>query len=202
MRFLSTLRGAAKAASIIIAVFSLTAVTAAYASPLPPGVSDQFTVYDSRGAIVPDWSLTVSEANEGTFFFPGVPFDAAQLGNATVLFEPGFNPVTQGYSDIFGIARIGGESNNLAFAFASDSDTALLTLGTSFSRTFVEGPNAVDATLYLSPELQGLGYTATFQSDFETPLPAALPLFATGLGAMGLLGWRRKRKNAAALAAA
>jgi hypothetical protein len=35
----------------------------------------------------------------------------------------------------------------------------------------------------------------------QTPLPAALPLFATGLGAMGLFGWRRKRKNAAALAA-
>ena len=30
------------------------------------------------------------------------------------------------------------------------------------------------------------------------PLPAALPLFATGLGALGLLGWRRKRKTAAA----
>jgi hypothetical protein len=30
------------------------------------------------------------------------------------------------------------------------------------------------------------------------PLPAALPLFATGLGALGLLGWRRKRKAAAA----
>jgi len=27
-----------------------------------------------------------------------------------------------------------------------------------------------------------------------TPLPAALPLFAGGLGAMGLLGWRRKRR--------
>jgi len=36
----------------------------------------------------------------------------------------------------------------------------------------------------------------------ETPIPAALPLFATGLGAFGLLGWRRKRKNAAARAAA
>jgi hypothetical protein len=35
-----------------------------------------------------------------------------------------------------------------------------------------------------------------------TPLPAALPLFASGLGVMGLFGWRRKRKNAAALAAA
>jgi hypothetical protein len=32
------------------------------------------------------------------------------------------------------------------------------------------------------------------------PLPAALPLFATGLGALGLLGWRRKR-NATAVAA-
>ena len=31
----------------------------------------------------------------------------------------------------------------------------------------------------------------------STPLPAALPLFASGLGALGLLGWRRKRKNAA-----
>ena len=30
-----------------------------------------------------------------------------------------------------------------------------------------------------------------------TPLPTALPLFATGLGALGLLSWRRKRKAAA-----
>ena len=35
----------------------------------------------------------------------------------------------------------------------------------------------------------------------QVPLPAALPLFATGLGALGLFGWRRKKK-AAALAAA
>jgi hypothetical protein len=27
-----------------------------------------------------------------------------------------------------------------------------------------------------------------------TPVPATLPLFATGLGALGLLGWRRKRR--------
>ena len=33
-----------------------------------------------------------------------------------------------------------------------------------------------------------------------TPLPAALPLFATGLGAMGLFGWRRKRKAQAVAA--
>ena len=38
----------------------------------------------------------------------------------------------------------------------------------------------------------------TFNDTAPTPLPAALPLFATGLGALGLLGWRRKRKTQAA----
>jgi len=44
-------------------------------------------------------------------------------------------------------------------------------------------------------------YTIPFQvSELEqvsTPLPAALPLFAGGLGALGLLGWRSKRRLAA-----
>jgi hypothetical protein len=38
---------------------------------------------------------------------------------------------------------------------------------------------------------------ATARTDLvpaTTPLPAALPLFATGIGALGLLGWRRKRR--------
>jgi len=38
---------------------------------------------------------------------------------------------------------------------------------------------------------------AQFVVTASTPVPAALPLFATGLGALGLLGWRRKRKTAA-----
>ena len=40
----------------------------------------------------------------------------------------------------------------------------------------------------------GLTFTLVPQ---VVPLPAALPLFATGLGALGLLGWRRKKKAAA-----
>jgi hypothetical protein len=40
---------------------------------------------------------------------------------------------------------------------------------------------------------------AWFKAELSsaTPLPAALPLFATGLGALGLFGWRRKKKAAA-----
>ena len=40
-------------------------------------------------------------------------------------------------------------------------------------------------------------YGVWTSASSTTPLPTALPLFATGLGALGLLGWRRKRKNAA-----
>jgi hypothetical protein len=32
-------------------------------------------------------------------------------------------------------------------------------------------------------------------TPLATPLPATLSLFAGGLGALGLLGWRRKRKT-------
>ena len=40
--------------------------------------------------------------------------------------------------------------------------------------------------------------TLTSSDITATPIPATLPLFATGLGALGLLGWRRKRKAASA----
>ena len=50
-------------------------------------------------------------------------------------------------------------------------------------------------------ELLGTTTGGGFNNPSATPLPGALPLFATGLGVMGLFGWRRNRKNGAALAA-
>ena len=53
--------------------------------------------------------------------------------------------------------------------------------------------STLNGTWFLSNSVVPLdaGISGTFSA---TPLPAALPLFATGLGALGVLGWRRKRK--------
>ena len=52
--------------------------------------------------------------------------------------------------------------------------------------------------LGVAGELSGCGSASEVTPT--TPLPAALPLFAGGLGVMGLLGWRRKRKATVAAA--
>jgi hypothetical protein len=66
-------------------------------------------------------------------------------------------------------------------------------------------PSTWDLTLTLvSGEPSGsAGFTADsiFVQEKIFPLPGALPLFVSGLGVLGLLGWRRKRKGAAAVAA-
>ena len=60
------------------------------------------------------------------------------------------------------------------------------------SAIFSFGTNEGGALVQSVPGAPGVpGPTAA------TPVPGALPLFATGLGALGLLGWRRKRKRAA-----
>ncbi len=78
--------------------------------------------------------------------------------------------------------------------------------GDTFS-AFVNG-SATPATMLVS-SLYTSGYTGVYDHDIfnggaqsfdnfsivETPLPAALPLFATGLGALGLLGWRRRKRG-------
>ena len=66
-----------------------------------------------------------------------------------------------------------------------------LTQGSAYYNFTATGPAT---TLDLLTDTYGAGNL----SIVATPLPAALPLFATSLGAMGLFGWRRKRKAKAA----
>jgi probable HAF family extracellular repeat protein len=66
------------------------------------------------------------------------------------------------------LGMLSGDSNSLALAINDAGQIA----GWSF------GPGQAHATLWVDPVLQ-------------TPLPATLPLFATGLLGLVLLGWRR-----------
>jgi hypothetical protein len=60
---------------------------------------------------------------------------------------------------------------------------------TSALAVLTPNSNGWEAADNMAGTPQALGYL--------TPLPAALPLFATGIGGLGLLGWRRKQKAVA-----
>lgn len=48
--------------------------------------------------------------------------------------------------------------------------------------------------------LTGDQQVGTLESPIATPLPGSFPLFASGLGALSLLGWRRKKRSVQATA--
>jgi hypothetical protein len=94
-------------------------------------------------------------------------------------------------------ASQGGGTDNLLYspaAFAFD------TQGLTFS-----DPGFNPINLFCSATFSGTSSCWVYSGAFEqatftvtdvsaTPLPAALPLFAGGLGALGLFGWRSKRR--------
>ena len=69
------------------------------------------------------------------------------------------------------------------------ADFQPISAGLTFTPTIITVNLAGDAPQIGDQLILDLTFPTT-----ATPLPAALPLFASGLGALGLLGWRRKRK--------
>lgn len=101
-------------------------------------------------------------------------------------------------------------TDNLGDTMLLGVDTGNYTTGTKheiFGGVFF--PSALPTTLDISTSSLAsiLGGSGTIDYSinislpaglYVTPLPAALPLFASGLGALGLLFWRRRREAAAA----
>jgi hypothetical protein len=75
-----------------------------------------------------------------------------------------------------------GVGDNLAVFLGVEDATADITSVTYL--TFTSNPFT----------LQDVNINQVTIESSPTPVPAALPLFTTGLGGLGLLGWRRKRK--------
>jgi hypothetical protein len=91
--------------------------------------------------------------------------------------------------------------NGHRFGYATQYSNA--TFDSNVASNFVVGVNEfLVSDINSGGGPSGAAFFATVNYDVsQTPLPAALPLFAGGLGVIGLLARRRKRKATAVLAA-
>jgi hypothetical protein len=133
-----------------------------------------------------------SPGANGSFFMELDTQSTPFWSGATLLAAPS-TPGTTNYGDFTG------PGGNLAVLLGNLTDTSLWTVGIN--------PGDFPVTLTISALFTGycgvggcFTPNASFSYDFTpnsvsaTPLPAALPLFASGMGLMGWVGWRRKRK--------
>jgi hypothetical protein len=169
-----------------------------------------------------DWTLTSPAASLGGFHFTGNGTLTATTGTGSYTVTGITGTVTDGTitEQITGLSTTG---DNLLFPIGTSFTGPPITSGSYVSASNLDttkglaftiaagtidlfgffAPNATDVTPgnnygQTSPDGFGVG---TFALT-ATPLPAALPMFAGGLGLVGYLTRRRKRSGKQALAAA
>jgi hypothetical protein len=194
-------------------------------------VSALFWLAFAVGSIVPTnaATLTFSTTLLGSNEVP--PTGSPATGTAVVTLTGNILGVTETFSNLEAPANaahihccaLPGSNAGIAVPFPSFpaatsgtyANTFDLTLTSTYLLAFLtaNGGTAAGAEAALIAGLEnGEAYANIHDATFPggeirgwlepTPLPATLPLLAGGLGALGLLGWRRKRKAAAMLQAA
>jgi hypothetical protein len=164
--------------------------------------SAELDVFNSSHTLINQVSVTEGAAVSGTLYEINVAglADAFQFGNATSLSTGG--SAAGPYFVTFGVVDNGGGNFRLAFSW----DPAGNDPYGSFANNFFNYDNpplqaqyVFDATMYLTPTLQGNGDTASFilnaQPMVQTaaPAPGALALlFSGGLSLTALRRLRRK----------
>jgi hypothetical protein len=182
-----------------------------FATPTPFSDNSAYSIYlAEQGGTV--YGFLSASVLVNTLSFANLYFDVDPAnGNGSDLgFEitndRAFIPGVAGYSGPLGIAfAVSADGKNIEFALPDSLFTGTIP-GLSYGSNDLPGPGD-EIVLRLS---QSFGYSvaggATYGDDrlgrvalaaAETPLPAALPLFASGLGALGFVGWRKRRKRIA-----
>lgn len=178
-----------------------------------------FGAGQAQAAMVYEWTInntsTFTDVGylgtlEGTFLFDdyGDAIDATgEISAVSLSLSWAGGPPLRSTNTFSGIPN---SSSGLAFEINSVDNTYLLivsitssfgeisgNIGDDFNFDFLVQLNRCDETGCLTVVDTGdiFGTSALVSA---VPVPAALPLFGTGLAIMGFLGWRRKSKAAAA----
>jgi hypothetical protein len=147
------------------------------------GFDPNLSLFDATGVLI-------GVNNDGTGIVPVDPTTGAA-------FDSFLNPLSLGPGNYL-VALT--QSDNLAFGpflangFAQDGNPNFTSAEYGCPTGNFCDINVVNRTNQWALDILNV---ASADAAGATPLPAALPLFAGGLGALGLLGWRRKRKAAA-----
>jgi hypothetical protein len=176
-----------------------------------------FTAFGILDLTPPAGTYTTSMSLTGTFtlqnpLLPNLPLPGTDI-TADVLsfsFSDGRNTITKTNATFFSfIVTTDALANiNLWAVFLRLDDPTFGTVVGSQRREIISNSSSDTGQIFeVINVAQGLSQIdrgliertpGTWSSAPVVPLPAALPLFVTGLGALGLLGWRRKRKALAA----
>ena len=169
-----------------------------------------FTFESARASVVYTWSGTCTSSCVGTAtatltlidsYIPGTALSNAVFQSFSYTSSNGLFtlPPSQGFDFIQGtLPASSGTAPQSVSIFTRLSAGPLFSY--SFGSTTPGLWSVLCETIIASctiPTVNGLGdfgTDGTFSISSATPLPTTLPLFASGLGALGLLGWRKRRK--------
>jgi hypothetical protein len=145
------------------------------------------------------WGFTSTLAYDLTTL--DIRYDRSDLGPTNM--EIAINVNNAGFTTIFSDASVSASSEEhagidlSAYTNVTSAVFRLVAFGATLSSTGLNnGTFDIENTASFDGA-NGLVVSGTA----ITPIPAALPLFASGLGALGLIGWRRKRRTQTAISA-
>ncbi len=162
-------------------------------------MSPSYTHYDvfNNVAIAPPTSgvidVIIHQGNNGAgvgFTFASGNFDASSLDIIAWLDT---NPNVADNTVTFSSSA--GGSHTIDNTFTGTIDFSSITGFANISSFSISAPNpSIDCRFVACPQMAFDTFVFDDLTPSSVPVPAALPLFGTGLALMGFVSWRRKRK--------
>ncbi len=162
----------------------------------PSIVNGHYDVFNNYLSVVPtsgDINVVIHQGNNGAgvgFTFASGNFDASSLDIIAWLDT---NPNAADNTVTFSSSA--GGSHTIDNTFTGTIDFSSITGFANISSFFISAPHpSINCQFAACPQMAFDTFVFDDLTPSSVPVPAALPLFGTGLALMGFVGWRRKRK--------